>query len=258
MPVTSVDTWLAAGKQFLPISKASVTSVAGLPYSLWLSTGVPAAGAAPGAAGVPTAATTGAPLYTNPVGPALAYLGGASMMGAVSGVLTIYDRLSHFSGLNGTLATLQSVNTATITRGDTTGLNVEAFLEWYTATGATAVNATVAWTDQSNTGRSSVIALAATRPASFLAPITMTSGASGVRSVQSVTLSASTLTAGNFGVTLARRLATIPIIANTPVSLDAFATGLPRAYDDACLWFTFTSSTTSTGILSGAITLGSG
>lgn len=258
MAVSTVDGWLASAKQCSPFSKASITTVAAAQYSLWLSAGVPAAGAAPGAAAVPTIATAGCQPLTNPTGGALSYLGKLDAMCAQSGQLILYDRLSHMSGLSGTVTTAQTVSTEAINRGDTTGFQVEGFLEWYTATGSTVANATVAWTDDTNTSRSSVIALAATRPASFMAPIPLISSANGVKSVQSVTLSASTLTAGNFGVTLCRRLATIPVIANVPVSLDPFALGLSPIDNNACMFFAFVANTTSSGVLSGALTIGQG
>jgi hypothetical protein len=162
-------------------------------------------------------------------------------------------------GLSGTVTTAQTVNTAAITRGDTTGADVEGFLEWYTATGATGVTATVAWTDNTSTGRSSAITLAATRPAGFMAPIPLAVGARGVQSVQTVTLSATTATAGNFGVTLARRVASIAVpAANVAVSIDPFTLGLPEIPTGASLFFTAVISATGTPTAAGEILIGQG
>jgi hypothetical protein len=265
MAITTLDQLAAAAKYQLPFYTASVTTVAGVPYSLWLANGiVPAVRAAPGAAAVPGKVLAGFGTWPDATSPVKTYLNTVMLQGVNTGMLHVYDRLSHMGGLSGTSTAAQTVNTAAITRGgpaeDTTGKNVEGFLEWYSATGGTGATATVSWTDDGGTsGRSTAITLAATRPASFLAPISLVTGTTGIRSVQTVTLSASTGTAGNFGVTLARRICSIPITAaNVGTILDPITSGLIPIDNDACLWFVYQSSTTSSGILSGLITLAQG
>lgn len=258
MAITTVDGWLASAKQYYAVSKSSFTTVAALQYSLWQAAGVPAAGAAPGAAAIPTKATQGAVLFNNPTAPALSYLGRVDAMSSAAGLLILYDRVAHMGGLNGTLTTAQAVNTPTPDRGNVSGLGTEAFLEWYTTTGTTATTATVAWTDDTGTARSSAISIAASMAANRMVQIPMVATAAGVRSVQTVTLSASTLTAGNFGVTICNRLASVPILANTPISLDPFALGLSRVPDNACLFFAVIPNATASGALSTSIMIGQG
>ena len=134
-------------------------------------------------------------------------------------------------------------------------------LECYSALGASASSVTCSYTNQAGTsGRTTVSqAMIASLPANTLVPLVLQSGDTGVQAVASVTLSATTGTAGNFGVTLMRELARIPIIlANLPASLDAIALGMPVIPDNACLAFAFVSTTTSTGAVQGLVALAQG
>ena len=91
----------------------------------------------------------------------------------------VHDRLAHMGGLSGTVTTAQNVSLALNTLGatnnisnrigDTNYSDVQWWLEWYTATGSTAVTATVAVTyNDGTTGALTGAYLAATRPASFM------------------------------------------------------------------------------------------
>ena len=254
---------LTAGQQF-PFVKATVTAVAGSLYSLWRATGQPAQGAIPGAAATPTDALLGAFTegYTNPTSPALGYLAQVEVVASNAETIAIYDRLSHMGGLNGTLTTAQTVScTLPSTRGGTLANGysegTEWFMECYTATGATSVTATISYTNEAGTaGRTTTVTVPATWPASRLLPILPASGDKWIRSVETVTLSASTLTAGSFGVTAGRRLCNVMIpLANLGQSRDAVQLGLPRVYDDACLWGVVQCTTTSTGQINGSFTI---
>lgn len=244
------------------INKASITSVAGFHYSLLTSVGMPMAGAVPATgAGAAATNTTNGSLQ---VPTALAagenlFLGQVSLGMQTVGTLILYDRLWATSGLNGTLTTAQTVGTGTLPRY-ADGEGVELWLEWYTATGATVANVTSSFTKQDGTAGQTTtsLALPASVPANRMYQLPLPAGASGVRSVQSVTLSASTATAGNFGVTLLKRIATIPItIAGAGQTFDFFQLGkLNLASNTATLpslWFMILPSTTTTGVISGQI-----
>ena len=97
------------------------------------------------------------------------------------------------------------------------------------------------------------IALAATRPASQIIPIVPTNGDTSIQSIQTVTLSASTLTAGNFRVTARKRHAEIPlIIANAGSIVDYAGLCLEQVVSTVCLEWVVLCSTTSTGLLLGS------
>lgn len=251
--ISSLDQLVAAAKQELPFFKPSMASkAAGAWQSLWTAAGQPAAGSAPGAAAIPTSATAGALLFSDPVA-ALTYLSTLQAAGGTIGTLVLYDRLAHASGLSGVLTTAQAVNTPALTRC-VDGIGVEAWLEWYTATGATASNVTASYTNTDDTaGRTTVSqVLQATPVAGQMQKLPLAAGDKGVKSLQTVTLSASTATAGNFGVTLLKQLATIPLtVANIATVMDAIDLGLPKIDNGACLALMVLCSTTNTGAIFG-------
>ena len=181
--------------------------------------------------------------------------------------LEIHDRLAHMGGLNGTLTTAQTVgmdfstlsasNNIAQRMGDANYSDIQWWLEWYSATGATAVTATIAVTyNDGTTGNLSAVSLAATRPAAHMIPLNsyIPSASSGkyIRAVNTVTLSASTATAGSFGVTATRICASQGTpIANYKTQSDWAQLGLPKIANSACLFVIMLCSTTSTGTVRG-------
>lgn len=251
------------------LDKASIASqAAGTFVSLWRATGQPGQGAIPGAAAVCSNALTGAMNFTQQTLPATSY--GAYMeaaTGNASMTVEIHDRLMHMGALSGILATAQTVgidleaslasNNLAERIGDTNYSDVKWWLEWYTATGSTAVTATVAVTyNDGTTGNLTGVALAATRPAGFKQPLNsyIPAASSGkyIRAVNTVMLSATTGTAGSFGVTATRSRMTIGCpIANFKFVADWAALGLPEIRNASCLYPVVLTSTTSSGTVRG-------
>jgi hypothetical protein len=79
-----------------------------------------------------------------------------------------------------------------------------------------------------------------------------------VQSVQNVTLSVSTGTAGNFGVTLSNRVCSIPLLANLGQNFNYAALGLPIVQPNACLAYHLLPSTTTSGTILTELTLAQG
>lgn len=249
------------------IDKASIASVAAGNYvSMWRATGQPGQGAIPSTAANCNNATLGAIGFTQQTSPATSY--GAYLEAVFSNsamTLEIHDRLIHMGGLNGTLTTAQTVgidlNGVTADNmveriGDSNFSDVQWWLEWYTATGSTAVTATVAVTYNDGTTGTLSVSLAATRPASQMIPLNglIPAAAAGkfIRGVTSVTLSATTGTAGSFGVTATRiRMSQSCPLANFKSSSDWAALGLPEIRNSSCLFPVVLTSTTSTGTVRG-------
>lgn len=252
---------LATG-QVLAFYKPSVTAKgAGTFQSLWTAAGTPGAGATPstGSGQTNSSSTVGALAYANPTGGELSYLARAIANCSVVGSLVVYDRLVASSGLSGINTGTQNITSQALTRY-TSGTGLTAWIEWYTATGATASNLTLNYTnDAGTTGQvTAATPFVQTPVAGQMMPIPL-NGNDGIRVAESVTLSASTGTAGNFGITIMKRLLTIPLpLANTGVTMDAFAAGLAQIPDSSCLAFMVWCSTTSTGVLSGEISLAQG
>lgn len=247
------------------IDKASLSNAAaGQFHSLWRATGQPGQGAIPGAAARCNNVLTGAMNFTQQVDPAKSYLAILEGLCANAGsTLEIHDRLMHMGGLNGTLTTAQTVGIDLSANlgsdniaeriGDSNYSDVTWWLEWYTDTGGTAVTATVNVTyNDATTGNLSAISLAATRRASFMQPLNgfIPSADSGkyIRHVNTVTLSATTGTAGSFGVTATRyRAALYKPLANVRWTADWAGLGIPFIPNSACLMLIQIAGTTSTG-----------
>jgi|CXWL01.1.fsa_nt_gi hypothetical protein len=244
--------------------KASIASqVAGTMCSLWRATGLPTQAAIPTATAVCTRALLGAHAFTNQTAPAVSYIGWHTLQsGNVNTNLEIHDRLLHFGGLNGTLTTAQNTTNADVTLtapaterlGDVDYSDLAWWLEWYTATGATASNATVNVTyGDATTGNLTAIAIGGTaQPAGKLIPLhNLVTNGKYIRGINSVTLSASTGTAGNFGVTCTRHRTEMATgaVANVSANFDYPLLGLPKIRNDACLMGMMLCTATSTGTI---------
>jgi hypothetical protein len=249
-----------ASAQFQDTYEASLTAKTGILQSLWSAGGNPAAGATPptGSGAVPTSLTAGAIPFVDPTVGNTLYLARMLATSSSNATLILYDRVVHTSGLSGTVTTAQTVNTTPVTRNAGSN-NVGAFLEWYTGTGSTAATATVSYTNQSGAaGRTGTVILPGSVIAGETYPVLLASGDTSVLSVQTVTLSVSTGTAGNFGVTLANRVCSIVLLANIGQVLDYAGLGLPVIQPDACLAYHLLPSTTSTGTVLTELTLAQG
>ena len=185
----------------------------------------------------------------------------------------IHDRLMHMGGLSGALASAQTVgidlagfssDNLVARVGDSNYSDVQWWLEWYTDTGATVATATVAVTyNDGSTGNLTGIALAATRRASFMQPLNglIPAAAAGkyIRAVNSVTLSATTGTAGNFGVTVTRPRVSLGCpLANNKWSADWAALPIGEIPNSSCLFALVIAGATSTGTVRGGAKLAHG
>lgn len=250
------------------LDKASLANaVAGAYFSLWRATGQPGQGAIPAAAATCNNTLTGAMGFNQQTAPATSYGGWANAVCSNSAVtVEIHDRLMHMGGLNGTLLTAQTVGIdfSGITAdnmvariGDANYSDIQWWLEWYTDTGATASNATIAVTyNDGTTGNLTAVAVGGTVRASRLIPLNnlIPAAAAGkyIRAVNTVTLSASTATAGSFGVTASRPRMTMPLpLANKMEIFDWAALGFPEIFNASCLWPIELCSTTTTGTVRG-------
>lgn len=236
-------------------SGAATATVAGRASSLWRYNKFPGGeGAVPSTAAVPVNDTNGALFQADPGGGREKWLLGidTNIINSVGGLL-LYDRLSHQGGLSGTVTTAQTTNlpTAALTR-NTGGVGNRIFLEIYTAIGATNTTVTASYTNQAGTsGRTTKAASVGgtgLNEATRMIELPLQDGDTGVQAVASVTLAATTGTAGNFGVTLARPLiSTVQGGTGVGSGRDLIA-GLPSITEldtDACLAFIFYPNATT-------------
>lgn len=198
----------------------------------------------------------GFPTGQNPTPPALSYLAQWRAVASVAGTMHLYDRIWSCTGFSGTVTTAQAVTGfPTLTRPDENGTGLEIWIECYTATGATASNITVQYTNSAGvSGRNTVTTAHITSmPANRMYQVPLQADDTGVKSVQSVTLSGTTGTAGAFGVTLMKRISSISMPqVNVGVGLDFAMLGMPQIQDNSALSFIHQGTTTSSGIIMGA------
>lgn len=213
---------LPIGRNFVNQKASLANAVSGQDFSLWRATG-DTQGAIPAAAADCDHATVGGifpglPQTTSPVENYLAYavIGNGANNNQNQ---ALHDRLRHMGGLNGTLTTAQTVGLAVNTTpanmvqriGAADYSEVHWWLEWYTDTGATSVNVTVAVTyDDGSTGNIVLTAIGTTVRAGRMIRIMSAVTGRYIRSVDTVTLSATTGAAGSFGVTATRLLCDLP------------------------------------------------
>lgn len=238
--------WRAAGT-------AMTATVAGRLSSMWLCDGNPSAGVAPTTVAIPDNTTNGGLKQADPGGGRQKWLVQAWASSLNAGNLILYDRLLHIGSLSGTVTTAQTVG-GTLTRYNTNATCVGniVFAEVYTAIGATARNITMSYTDQTgtsgNTSTATQIGATGFNAQSRAIVLPLASGDTGVQAVASVTIDATTGTAGNFGITIGRPLAFLPIGLAGSTGWRDFTTGmpgLPEILTDACLAFLWMPTTTT-------------
>ena len=259
-----LDALSVAGKgQDREFNKASITTVANTPWSLWTAAGEPGAGTfggTPLAARAVTGATTGALAFTNPTAPDTLHL---LMMEALSsvaaGTLKLVDRLLDYAGISATSTSLQTMdNTVTLPRY-TTGAGVMMFAEVTTALGATPQTMTIIYVDQGGAAGTTTLAPAVSAAANRIPQtgffIPLAAGDSGVRSITSVQFGGS-MGAGVINMTLCRSFPSLPIqIAAMMVerNLVLHTPRLQQIVDNAALSLLLMAATTSSGTISGSL-----
>lgn len=271
MTITTGDQLLDAlgnNASRLVIDKASLANqVAGRYCSMWRATGQPAQAAIPGTTpAVPTSATLGAMGFTNQTAPAASYLAWLFGVAGNNGQsFEVHDRIAHMGGLVLNVTTSQAITGMDLSTlappaarvGAANYSDLQWWLEVFTDGGATASNATINVTyDDASTGNLNVQAVGGTIRAGNLFALTplIPTAQQGkfIRGINSVILSASTGTAGNFGFTCTRPRTILPTpVANKTEVGDWAALGLPEIANDACLALIVLPSTTSSGTLRG-------
>ena len=246
MAITTVDGIIAGAKPNRPFHKSiTPTLVIGRPQSLWGLGGNPGAGSFD-----TTLAGVALSSASSPVNGQLVFDAGTSSsvfnyVSRFGGYSTgagshfyLCDRLWHNGGFTITLNTAQTVNSATFPARDedgaTSGKGVLLGLEISSAAGAAAPTITVSYTNSEGvsgrTGTNS-FATANSPVAGAFFPIGLQAGDRGVRSVQSLTLSASWVS-GTMNLVAYRLLASSDSIsAGGGSSVDAVTGNLAKAYN---------------------------
>lgn len=240
------------------------TMVAGRPWSTWALAGNPGAGSFDTTlAGVALSSTSaqvnGQINFVNP-GSGNTYLQRFQGAATIAGTLILADRLWHNGGFTITSTSGQTVNSATLpardNTGTTNGAGVLLGLEISAAAGAASPTITVAYTNSAGTGSRSAtnsFPTANSPAAGSFFPIGLQAGDIGVRSVQTLTLSASWVS-GTMNLVAYRPIVALELTAAfVPNAVDALTSGFPRLFDGSVPYLIFIPSTTTTSSISGQV-----
>lgn len=259
MAIATLDQWVAASKQLIPLSKTqTATSVAAQWHTVFDRTGNPSNGSlaigntANGV--VPTDATTGCPAITDFAGGATGYISGIDWGCTVASRLFLYDRLFHagsYAYNSGTTnLSSQPSYSGRLPGGSYLGLQiwVEVNQAWASST-ASSVN--VSYTNQAD-GTSSTGAY--TLPTAVITgrmfQLPLAAGDTMVKAITSVVLATTTgsPSAGSVNIIVARPLWIARVnAANMGDSHGMDKTGLPVIYGTSALALAVAADSTSTG-----------
>lgn len=257
MAITTLDGVIAGMQPARYFAKAvTATLVAGRPASLWALGGNPGAGSFDTTLNGVTLSSSstipnGAIPHYDP-GAGNAYLARLQANATQSGTLLLCDRLWHNGGYTITSTSAQNITSPTWPArdndGSTNGNGVFLAMEISSGTGSGTPTITVAYTNQAGTGSRSATNQIATVASSAIGAtyfIRLQAGDTGVRSVQSVTLSA-TWTSGTMNLVAYRVIAALELAgAFIPNAIDAVTSGMPRLYNGTVPWLIFVPNTTT-------------
>jgi hypothetical protein len=203
-------------------------------------------------------------VFTRPGGKTQSALARADIAsGNATTTIRFVDRLKHMGGLSGTVTTAQGaldltgISAARI--GPTDFRELQWQLEWYTDTGSTAVTMTVNVTYNDDTTGNVTVSAVATSRAAGTYPILPAVAGRFIKAVTGVTLSATTGTAGSFGITVKRYLgSTVAHVGNMSAVADWAQLGLGPVQSDSCVTMEMLCVTTSTGTLRGHLAIAHG
>lgn len=265
MAITTLDQVIAGAKPPNFFTKTVTAAlVAGRHHSFWGVGGFPGAGSYDTTlAGVALSSTSanlnGQLPFSDPVS-GNCHLARFQALASQAGSLILADRLWHNGGFTITLNTAQALTSATFPSRDNNqtanGDGILLGLEVSAATGAGTPTITVSYTNQAGTaGRTAtnVVPTVASSVAGTFHPLSLQAGDTGVRSVQSLTLSA-TWTSGTINLVAYRPIAALELSGGgVPNAIDAVTGGFPQMFNGSVPYLILLPSTTTASILSGQL-----
>src|SRR5437879_4184984 len=263
MAISTLDGALGGMQPPQAIAKAQLTTIIGRPVSYWATAGVPGAGSFDTTLNGVVLSSTSALVagqipHTDP-GSGNSYLARFSALAESGGILLLCDRLWHNGGFTITSTTAQNITSPTWpardNAGTTNGAGVLLGVEVSAAVGAGTPTLTAAYTNSAGTASRSATNLDATVASAAAATffrIGLQAGDVGVKSVQSLTLSA-TWTSGTINLVAYRVLAALEMSAsNAGYALDAITSGFPQLYNGVVPFLIFIASTATGSRISGS------
>lgn len=257
MAITTLDGMLASLLPPIPFAKAlsGAFKGAGIWHSSFYLAGTPGAAVAPtpGLGGAALTSYAGQVPFPAAVGGKNIHLARLDVNHSASiGAFMVMDRLWHNSGFVVTSTAAQTINSVALPARDrdgaTDGVGVNLAMEVTTVLGAGTPTFTVSYTNSAGvSGRIGTIGpISTTSPVGTFYTMDLQAGDIGVRSVQTITSSA-TMTSGAVSFVLYRRVTMCPTgAANNVVTMNAVDLGLPRFYDSSVPFVVYVPTATST------------
>lgn len=254
MTIRSLDQYIAAPKQRVPMTKTATATITATSFSsLFDLAGAPGAGVLAGtsttAGVVPVAGQPGFPsLNAFGVG-AQGALGNVSFGSSVAGRIRIYDLLFKAGAyaFNATQVLTGQPSFASRVPGGTDFKGLELWVEAVTAfTGNLSIAITYIDQDGNAGATTGTYATGIAPIARRMILMPMTSGDSGLQKVESVT--ATVATAGTFNILVMRQLYEMNVrLPNGGDTHDMLKTGLVQVFPDSALYMVVAPDSTSTG-----------
>jgi hypothetical protein len=227
------------------------TLVVGRPYGLLGTAGNPGVFTVPTTlAGANTDGTTlaGALPYSNAAPGNTDYISKYAGSSSLAGSLKFYDMLWWNGGINATLTTAQTINSAAFpsrdANGTVNGIGCSLWIYVSAVLGAAAPTITVSYTNSAGTaGRTGTQSSISGAIAGTMIPLTLQAGDTGVQSVQSVTLSVSQVS-GTMHLMLLKPLSGLDLpLAGLGASKNFYDLGM-KVQDGTCIIGQWTPTTT--------------
>jgi hypothetical protein len=271
MTINSLDTLIAGFKPVRMFHKAaSGVLVIGRPTSYWATPGIPGPGVYDTTLNGVVLDSSVNPVagqmpFDNPTGILEARLSRFVAAGNQIGSLLLCDRLWHNGGINITSTALQAISSPTWPSrdelGGTTGVGVNVAIGVSALTGAGTPSITLGYTATDGIAgktNTTIIAPAAASPPGTFHSFALNGGERGVRSIQSIQLSASWIS-GTINLVAYRVLASLALPnVGAAVSIDPITGGLPRMYKGSVPFLVFIPSATTTNFVWGSVGLSHG
>lgn len=274
MAITTLDGYLGAFKQYVTIAKTnSITTVAGMPFTLFDRAGLPAAGALNPSSTtngtVPTDATTGCPTIQAFNGSNKGYITRVEATWPVAGSLALYDILFYAGA-----TTIPTSGTTTVTLSSqpsysgrvplkSDGVNAdyttcELWLWSSTAWSNHAHSTTVTYVDQdNNTAEATANVSTQNLGVNRMLRVPLNTQDSGVRQINSYGVNGATSSTGAVVVLVMRKLWEGRLFGNS-MQWGPDQTGMPQVFADSALMLACTADSTSSSTPSVRIEIAEG
>lgn len=250
------------------LSKATTTAFQNWALSsTWLTGGNPPAGAAPTTAVICDKDLQGSIFIPQATGSDKNFIEQvvATVVSQVVNVVLL-DRLGHMGGLSANITTSQTVgldisgsgSNLTARRGKADYSDVNWYIDCFANTGSTPTTITVNYTKHDDTTGSVDIVTTGIQQPGRMTLIADAEG-KGIKSVQSLSLTPATGSAGNLGITAVRELCSVHLEGvGVQTANQALAVGLPCIENEACAFVALMAASTATGALNVRFKLATG